>query len=128
MNNFNQETKFWKRFVFLCAEINTAPNAVCKELGFSKATATHWKLDRSIPNDLSKKALAKYFNVSVEYLMGETEERAPKPSDQPKLSEGEKKLLELFRRVPLENQDAVLQMLENQDAVLQMIEAALKIK
>lgn len=111
MKSINQETFFWKRFASLCKEANTSPNAICRELGFSTAAATHWKLDRSIPSDVSKKAIANHFNVSVEYLMGETDDRSP-IEHSPKLSEGEEALLELFRQIPEDKQNLVLQMIE----------------
>lgn len=110
MKPINQETIFWKRFVSLCKEVTTSPNAVCKELGFSNATATHWK-HGAIPTDIAKKALANRFNISVEYLMGETEDRSPIEYS-PKLSEGEEALLELFRQIPEDKQNLVLQMIE----------------
>ena len=70
-----------------------------------------------IPLDVIEK-LSKAFNVSQEYLMGWddlpninlqlfTEGSASEPS----LSEGEKMLLDLFRRVPEEQQELVLQMI-----------------
>ena len=58
--------------------------------------------------------LSKAFNVSQEYLMGWTEDikkvekNSPK---EPELSEGEKMLLDLFRRVPEDQQQLVLQMI-----------------
>ena len=63
---------FWKRFNELCLENGASPNGVCKELGFSNATATHWKQGSSPSNNTLKK-IADYFNVSVEYLLGETD-------------------------------------------------------
>ena len=56
--------------------------------------------------------LSKAFNVSQEYLMGwsESTKKASSPSE-PSLTEGEKMLLELFRRVPEEQQTLVLQMI-----------------
>ena len=70
-----------------------------------------------IPLDVIEK-LSKAFNVSQEYLMGWddlpninlqlfTEGSASEPS----LSEGEQMLLDLFRRVPEEQQELVLQMI-----------------
>ena len=67
MNTKKQETLFWKRFVNLCSQVGRSPNAVCKDLGLSSATATHWK-NGSIPNDIAKNAIANYFNVPVEIL------------------------------------------------------------
>ena len=61
-----------------------------------------------IPLDVIEK-LSIAFNVSQEYLMG-WEEKESSPSE-PELTEGEKILLDLFRRVPEENQQMVLQMI-----------------
>ena len=58
-------------------------------------------------------AMAKALNVSEAWLMGydvpmERENISP---EEPKLSEGEKMLLDLFRRVPEDQQQLVLQMI-----------------
>ena len=58
--------------------------------------------------------MARVLNVSEAWLMGYDVpmERAVKESpEEPKLSEGEKMLLDLFRRVPEEQQQLVLQMI-----------------
>lgn len=61
-----------------------------------------------IPLDVIEK-LSIAFNVSQEYLMGwEVKESSP---SEPQLTEGEKVLLDLFRRVPEEHQQIVLQMI-----------------
>ena len=62
-------TMFWNRFVTLCAQDRTSPSAVCARIGFSAATATHWKRGAQ-PNAASLKRVADYFGVSVEYLIG----------------------------------------------------------
>lgn len=61
-----------------------------------------------IPLDVIEK-LSKAFNVSQEYLMGWEEKTPPK---EPQLTEGEKLLLKLFRQVPEESQQLVLQMIK----------------
>lgn len=61
-----------------------------------------------IPLDVIEK-LSKTFNVSQEYLMGWDEKE--KTPEEPALSEGEKELLELFRSVPKNKQELVLQMI-----------------
>lgn len=61
-----------------------------------------------IPLDVIEK-LSIAFNVSQEYLMG-WEEKESSPSE-PQLTEGEKVLIDLFRRVPEEHQQIVLQMI-----------------
>lgn len=69
-----------------------------------------------IPLDVIEK-LAAAFNVSQEYLMGWDEQKNISPTE-PQLSEGERMLLDLFKRVPEDKQQLVLQMirvaLENQ--------------
>ena len=61
-----------------------------------------------IPLDVIEK-LSKAFNVSQEYLMG-WDEKKDSPSE-PTLTEGEKMLLDLFNRVPEDQQQLVLQMI-----------------
>ena len=61
-----------------------------------------------IPLDVIEK-LSIAFDVSQEYLMG-WEEKESSPSE-PQLTEGETLLLELFRRVPEDRQELVLQMI-----------------
>ncbi len=61
-----------------------------------------------IPLDVIEK-LSKAFNVSQEYLMG-WDEKKDSPTE-PELSEGEKMLLDLFNRVPEDQQQLVLQMI-----------------
>ena len=60
-----------------------------------------------IPLDVIEK-LSDTFNVSQEYLMGWEENT---PGELP-LTEGEKTLLDLFRRVPEDQQQLVLQMIQ----------------
>lgn len=61
-----------------------------------------------IPLDVIEK-LSIAFNVSQEYLMG-WDEKESSPSE-PQLTEGEKVLLDLFNRVPEDQQQLVLQMI-----------------
>ena len=61
-----------------------------------------------IPLDVIEK-LSIAFNVSQEYLMG-WDEKEDSPSE-PQLTEGEQMLLDLFNRVPKDQQQLVLQMI-----------------
>ena len=61
-----------------------------------------------IPLDVIEK-LSVAFNVSQEYLMG-WDENKDSPTG-PQLSEGEKLMLELFRRIPEDRQQAALDLL-----------------
>ena len=61
-----------------------------------------------IPLDVIEK-LSAAFNVSQEYLMG-WDEKKDSPTE-PELSEGEKKMLELFRLIPEDRQQEALELL-----------------
>lgn len=61
-----------------------------------------------IPLDVIEK-LSKAFHVSQEYLMG-WDEKESSPSE-PVLTEGEKLMLELFRKIPEDRQPAALELL-----------------
>ena len=61
-----------------------------------------------IPLDVIEK-LSKAFNVSQEYLMGWDEKKDS--LTEPELSEGEKKMLELFRLIPEDRQPEALDLL-----------------
>ena len=63
----------------------------------------------NLGNPCEAKKIAAYFGVTVGYLLGEEETK--KSPAEPMLNEGEKMLLELFRRVPEDKQELVLQMI-----------------
>ncbi len=84
-----------------------------KRTGIKKSSLQRYAsgVTTKIPLNVIEK-LAVAFNVSQEYLMGWSENKKENlPTDTIELTEGEKALLELFRRVPEENQKMVLQMI-----------------
>jgi len=69
---------FWNIFYNLCTLHNKKPNPVAKELGISSGTVTNWK-NGTLPSSSALEKLADYFGVSVDYLLGKTEQKE-KPS------------------------------------------------
>lgn len=68
---------FWDVFLVLCANAGKSPNSVCKELGFSNATATHWKNGQQ-PRTSTLSKISDYFGVSTTYLLsGVDEQKTP---------------------------------------------------
>lgn len=98
-----------------------------KTTGIKKSSLQRYAsgVTAKIPLDVIEK-LSKAFNVSKAYLMGWNElpelnlqlMAEKNPPDEPKLTEGEKMLLDLFRLVPE----------ENKKMIVEMIRAALKTK
>lgn len=64
---------FWERFYNLCLQNGDKPNTVAKELGFSTAACTHWK-EGAEPKSSVLIKIADYFDVSVDYLLGRTDD------------------------------------------------------
>lgn len=67
---------FWERLVQLCAERNTKPNPVAKELGISSGSVTNWK-NGAVPHSATLKKIADYFGVSTSYLLGVVDDPDP---------------------------------------------------
>lgn len=65
---------FWDQFIKLCTELNTKPNPVAKELGISSGILTKWK-NGSLPSTDALLKISEYFNVSIDYLLGRTEQK-----------------------------------------------------
>ena len=67
-------TKFWERFYGLCLENGTKPNPVGKELGLYSGIVTKWKYG-GFPSGKSLVSLANYFGVTIDYLVGRSNQK-----------------------------------------------------
>ena len=84
---------------------------VANVVGVGKSTVRKWETGMIANMRRDKVALlAKALHTTPAYLMGWTEEEIPSAAE-PKLSEGEEMLLDLFRRIPEEQQKMVLDMI-----------------
>lgn len=61
---------FSERLKTLRKRDNISQNALSKTLGVTRATVNAWEMGISYPNAQSLIMLSKYFNVSVDYLLG----------------------------------------------------------
>ena len=64
---------FWGRFYEACNLRGLKPNNVTKALGLSSATATKWK-NGSDPKADALVKIADYLDVSVDYLLGRSDD------------------------------------------------------
>ena len=83
---------------------------VAASCNISKSAIEMYENGKRKPKIENAEALADYFNVNLAYLMGWEDEQQNTP-DEPKLTEGEKMLIDLFRRIPEDKQPLVLQMI-----------------
>lgn len=77
---------FKKIFIDLCNSKKESPTAVCMKLGLSNATFSSWT-DTTIPRKATLQRIADYFSVSVDYLIGESNEKEPAVNQNNELGE-----------------------------------------
>ena len=101
----------YDRIQLLCKNRSVSGSRMCLDLGLSKSTLSDIKNGRKkgVSTDTAQK-IADYFGVTVGYLLG-TEEKKETLTERD-LSESERKLIELFRKVPEDRQDFVMKMIE----------------
>ena len=63
------EHAFFDQLVALCKEKGVSPNFVAKEIGASSGSVTAWK-QGALPRGATLSKIAEYFNVSTDYLLG----------------------------------------------------------
>lgn len=78
---------FWERFYQLCLAKGTKPLPVVKELSIATGSITKWK-NGTVPNGSTLKKIADYFDVTVDYLIGNT--------DNPHVLTGHNAIMSLF--------------------------------
>jgi transcriptional regulator with XRE-family HTH domain len=104
-------SNLYTRIEKLCKERNINITTMCKDSGASRGSLSDLKFGRkqSLSVDTLTK-IASYFDISVDALLGE-EEKVKSP-DELLLTEGERKLIELFRKVPVDRRELVYQMID----------------
>ncbi|MDD6489303.1 MAG: helix-turn-helix domain-containing protein [Clostridia bacterium] len=104
---------FWERFYNLCIKNGKKPNPLGKEIGISSGIISKWK-NGSIPNGETLIVLAKFFNCSVDYLLG-LEESQPQITEynnssvSNNLDEQQQKLIDNYNKLNDSAQKALVQ-------------------
>lgn len=78
------------------------PKKLSEDTGISAGNISDWKSGRSSPSIIALKILSKYFEVPVDYLLG---------NDSYTFSKEELRLIQLFRNLGQKQQDELLQKL-----------------
>ena len=102
---------FFERLKALLQEQNKTKKELSEALGIGINTIKRWETTGRSPNNVTLSGIATYFGVSVDYLLGKTDEKQS-DSDIGILNESEKRMLRLFRSVPKEKQDYIIQAFE----------------
>jgi transcriptional regulator with XRE-family HTH domain len=84
---------------------------IAEYVGVAPSTFNEWMKGRKYPRIDKIEILANYFGIKKSDLIEHREEQKSSPSEL-RLTEGERNLVELFRQVPPEHRQLVLQMIE----------------
>ena len=76
---------FFEIYSELCASKGESANTVAKKLSIASGTVSEWKSGR-VPRNTTLKKISQYFEVSVDYLLGKTDQKE-NPSDNSDLDE-----------------------------------------
>ena len=99
--------------LYMRKRLGMTQEELAKKMGY-KSKSTINKIEMGI-NDIPQRQIAKFAEVlgtTPAHLMGWiTEEQKNPPIEESDLNDGEKMLLDLFRQIPVEKQELVLQMI-----------------
>jgi transcriptional regulator with XRE-family HTH domain len=100
---------FIERLLSLIAEKGISKKQFNEDVQINKNQLKRWQDTGTIPNRTTLTVIANYFNVSVEYLKGETDIRE-KEKTPTNVGEGEQELFELWNNVPVEKREAFIKL------------------
>lgn len=107
----NYDMMFWNRFYNLCVVNNTKPNPLGVKLGIPSATIAGWKRGSS-PNAIYILKIAKYFDCSTDYLLGNTDIIKESTIDIPSNNDTIVKLIKIIINLSPENLNLILALAE----------------
>ena len=110
MSNIGNKEIFAKNLAYYLARSGKDQKVVAEAVGVAPSTFNEWMRAKKYPRIDKIEMLAKYFGILKSDLIEKVSEDGYSPSEQT-LTEGEKMLLDLFNRVPEDQQQMVLQMI-----------------
>ena len=100
---------FWDRFYELCINNSSKPNPVAKDLGISSSVLTKWKNGISYPNGEILINIAKYFDCSIDYLVGLSD--CPKSYNH-EITSSDIEILKKLHSLPEDSKEEIIHMLD----------------
>ena len=110
MSNLGNKEIFAKNLAYYLAKSGRDQKEVAEAVGVAASTFNEWMRAKKYPRIDKIEMLANYFGILKSDLIEQPSEDGYSPSE-PQLTEGEKVLLDLFNRVPEDQQQLVLQMI-----------------
>lgn len=110
MSNLGNKEIFAKNLAYYLERSGKDQKVVAEAVGVAPSSFNEWMKAKKYPRIDKIEMLANYFGILKSDLIEEPAEDGYSPSE-PQLTEGEKVLLDLFNRVPEDQQQLVLQMI-----------------
>ena len=101
------------RFFELRSEKGISQREIAKLFDISQATYNNWENGRTQPSIEQLIALARFYEVSVDYLIGNSDDAGIINYDKPQLSDEEIQLLRAFRPLPRETKTNFLKLMQD---------------
>lgn len=100
---------FYDVFSELCQKSGVSANKACIDIGVNRSAVAKWK-QGGTPNGTTLAKMAKYFGVSVDYLLGNEEKPAAEAGDKDVLDEVDVAFYGEYRELTEEDKDVVRDM------------------
>ena len=110
MSNLGNKEVFAKNLAYYLERSGRDQKEVAEVLGVAPSTFNEWMKAKKYPRIDKIELLANYFGILKSDLIEEVHEDGYSPSE-PQLTEGEQMMLDLFRRIPEDRQQAALDLL-----------------
>ena len=110
MSNLGNKEVFAKNLTYYVERSGKDQKVIAEVVGVAPSTFNEWMKAKKYPRIDKIEILANYFGILKSDLIEDVTEDGYSPTE-PQLSEGEKVLLDLFNRVPEDQQQLVLQMI-----------------
>lgn len=110
MSNLGNKEVFARNLAYYLERSGKDQKEVAEVVGVAPSTFNEWMKAKKYPRIDKIEMLAAYFGILKSDLIEEAKENGYSPSE-PTLTEGEKLMLELFRKIPEDKQPVALEML-----------------
>lgn len=99
---------FWERFMSLCNLQGLKPNPVATEIGIASGTLSKWKEGKTFPNGETLIKISKYFDCSIDYLLGISNVKHPSKSE---ISTEDLEILKKLHCLSKDSQEDIIHMI-----------------
>ncbi len=100
---------FWERFTNLCNLQGLKPNPVATEIGIASGTLSKWKEGKTFPNGETLIKISKYFDCSIDYLLGISNVKCPAKNE---ISEEDLEILKMLHCLSRDSREDIIHMIK----------------